>query len=298
MSNTYLQVAFDNFHRLNEQPLNPVNWTPTTGDEGGPLAVVNNACYSGPSLLGGEVWTRQSFSNDQYSYCILGNIQNGEVDIAARISGGFNTNTQNIYYVAAQGFDSTFQLVKLVNGSYTSLGSVPVTFGIGDSVAIECVGSQITGFHNDSVVISVSDSAIPSGSAGLYIYPDTLQTDASVTLFKAGSISSGLPALGTLIGEFSGTSLTTAFYNPYSLDLVQVVNEGGTVVWNLSSSGLTSSFPVNPTSNALIGRYNGSSFSAAFPNPNNLDLLQVVGPGSKVQFFVNGSGFSSNTLVL
>ena len=91
---------------------------------------------------------------------------------------------------------------------------------------------------------------------------------------------------GTLTGVYQGSSYATAFTNPQSLDLIQVINEGGKIVWNLTSTGVAS-----PTGNALLGQYFGSSFAAAFTNPSSLDLIQIVSPvGGNTVNYVDYAG--------
>jgi hypothetical protein len=80
--------------------------------------------------------------------------------------------------------------------------------------------------------------------------------------------------------RLSGKNLAAAVSNPSKLDILQVVNEGGKVVWNLTSAGIGTATvnPAHPTNGALLGQYFGSSFKAAFSNPSNLDVLNVVNP--------------------
>lgn len=92
------------------------------------------------------------------------------------------------------------------------------------------------------------------------------------------------------VGEYGGHSLAEAFFNPHAMDLIQVVNEGGKVVWKLSSSGVESVNPVTSTQTALLGRYEGASFALAFPNPYSKDVFQIIGQGDKIVFWVDSTG--------
>lgn len=96
---------------------------------------------------------------------------------------------------------------------------------------------------------------------------------------------------GTVVGVFSGTSLGAAFTNPQSLDILQVINEGGTVVWNMTSAGVTNTNPASPTATALYQRVFGATLAVAWENLSQLDLLQVVNPsGQSVVFHVDYLG--------
>ena len=92
------------------------------------------------------------------------------------------------------------------------------------------------------------------------------------------------------IGTFGGSSITAAFKNPSQLDIIQVKNEGGDVVWNLTASGSENINPSNPTKGSLY-IYFGASFTQAFgPNPNQFDIMQVVAQGNSVVFRVTADG--------
>lgn len=83
---------------------------------------------------------------------------------------------------------------------------------------------------------------------------------------------------GTMAGVYSGKTFAAAFSNPSQLDILQIRSEGGTIVWNLSATGVASNNPVSPTKKALISRYQAQSVAAAWYNPSQLDILQVVSP--------------------
>ena len=86
-------------------------------------------------------------------------------------------------------------------------------------------------------------------------------------------------------------TLSAAFSNPHSLDLIQVVNKAGKVVWNLTATGSVNINPASPTVDVLLGRYSGATFSEAFAeNPLQYDVFQVVGPGGAGIFHVDYTG--------
>lgn len=96
----------------------------------------------------------------------------------------------------------------------------------------------------------------------------------------------GTIGAGTYFVE--GSTLATAFSNPRNLDLIQVVNNGGKVVWNLTPGGSININPASPSVDALLGRYSGSSFAEAFArNPMQYDVFQVVGPSAAGIFHVD-----------
>jgi len=110
---------------------------------------------------------------------------------------------------------------------------------------------------------------------------------------------------GTVVGQFPGTKTGTAaqivagaFTNPKNLDILQVVNEGGKVVWNLDYAGVASANPAAPSKSngniptALIAQMFGSTLAAAMAsNPGSLDILQITQQqGGKVILYVNAAG--------
>jgi hypothetical protein len=99
----------------------------------------------------------------------------------------------------------------------------------------------------------------------------------------------GSVGAGTYYVEAS--SLVAAFANPHLLDLIQVVDSDGKVVWNLTSTGSVYTNPATPTAGALLGQFRGASFAEAFAdNPMQYDVFQVVGPSGAGIFHVNYKG--------
>ena len=99
----------------------------------------------------------------------------------------------------------------------------------------------------------------------------------------------GSVGAGTYYVEAS--SLGAAFANPRRLDLIQVVNSGGKVVWNLTSTGSAHEDPATPTAGAVLGQFRGASFAEAFAeNPMRYDVLQVVGASGAGIFHVDCTG--------
>lgn len=99
---------------------------------------------------------------------------------------------------------------------------------------------------------------------------------------------------GTVMkGQFFGATLAACFTNPGALDLFQVINSSGKVVWTISSTGVVTTNPSTPTTYSLLAPNYGSSFSNAVGlNPGNLDVLQVVNEGGAVVFHVDSLGNS------
>jgi hypothetical protein len=83
---------------------------------------------------------------------------------------------------------------------------------------------------------------------------------------------------GAIIGQFNGATVAAAFTNPQHLDLIQIIQPNdGSVLFNVDYLGAVHA-GVSPTGQALIGKYNGTSWATAFKNPGHDDLLQVIQP--------------------
>jgi hypothetical protein len=290
LSKVYTQIFSDNFHRANEQPLNTANWTVNTFDSNLQLAVVSDVCESSSSQLDGiEFFTSLPVASNQFVEAVIGQFVSG-LGSAVNLYGRSDLALTNYYYLAVG--NSVLQLDVYINSVQNRLAlvSMPV-INTGDVVRMEMSGSSIIVLYNGVVKISVTNGAVLSGFPGLEIAAAAVQSDTSVTLFKTGGITNSTP--GTIYpGIYEGSSLAAAFANPSGFDLMQVINEGGRVVWNLTAAGIASTNPSRPTANSILGKFSGSSFATAFPNPGQLDLIQVVNEGGGIVFGLNYQGYT------
>lgn len=170
----------DNFNRANGGL--GANWTTITGDSA--PAIASNVVSGG----GGARWSANTFADNQYSEMAPawnGNVP-GQTDEGAvcRCASGAAT-----YYVAVAqtsdngtDFDYSIILYKYISGAQTNLGSAALgTGGGGNSgtlIRLECSGASIKVYtlatHGGSKTqqISVTDSAITSGSVGIKMLID------------------------------------------------------------------------------------------------------------------------------
>lgn len=97
---------------------------------------------------------------------------------------------------------------------------------------------------------------------------------------------------GTVIGQFEGTSWATAFTNFSKQDILQVLNQGGKVVFSIDYLGAAHTNPSTPTPTALYQQNGAASLALAFTNPSGLDLLQISSPGGNIVKYVDHLGVS------
>ena len=93
-----------------------------------------------------------------------------------------------------------------------------------------------------------------------------------------------------LIGRYRGTSIQTAFLNPLQLDLIQIADHGGDVIWKLDSNGTVTQNPTSQTQGTIIGKFLGSNFQNAFYNLDQLDVIQISTFGGGIVWYLNYEG--------
>jgi len=184
----YTTLFIDNFHRPDEQPLDPTKWTVSTvpGDDDD-LAVVNNVCVSvAPAFDGVEAVTGIAVPADQFLVVTIGQfLYNGgsAINLFARST----LDVQTAYYAAL--FNKQVELSVFVAGVETSLGTVALAaINPGDILRLEAFGSLISVLYNDVVLISVTDTTIASGLPVLEVAADTVASDTTARMFATGSI--------------------------------------------------------------------------------------------------------------
>lgn len=297
MGRVYTQLAVDNFQRADENPLTATKWTLTTNGASSNLQIKSHVAVS--TVVGGS----PTPSSMYYTGAVLPNDQYAEMTLGPMATTGILELIARSATTAATGY--LFEQVKQADGSVTLAltgGAIPLQIigsfpgMVGDVVRVECLGQAITFLYNGLVVYSVKDSGNASGVATIGAFPASAPTDTGLIHFAAGSITSSGPSLGTVLGSFNGTSVATAFANPGNLDILQVVNEGGQVIWSLTGAGIASSNPTTFTSKAILGQFEGQFFNTAFPtNSGQLDILQIRGPGGALTFRID---FLGNALTL
>jgi hypothetical protein len=154
--------ATDNFNRANGGI--GANWTQADGTWS---ISSNQVTYT----LGGDseasvVYTNLSFANDQYSQVTIATITNAVSGVIVRGASGANTG----YAFACETVGSgTCFIFKVIAGAATNLVSAgSLGLSNGDVLRLEVHGTALTGFKNGTQVLTITDSAITSGSPGMW----------------------------------------------------------------------------------------------------------------------------------
>lgn len=187
--------------------------------------------------------------------------------------------------------NSPFSVVVAIDAPATQDTEIELTFtGTGSAIGT-LTGTILSG----ETEVTIPDITIDSAGTGDTFTAEAISGDVvtgadSAPFDVTDSAEATHDTVG--IGEFGGNTLAEAFYNPQHMDLIQVINEGGDVVWNLTFDGDTNFNPVSSTRKALVGSYFGESFALAFPNPYSKDVFQVIGQGDNVVFWIDANGES------
>ena len=139
---------------------------PTTG--GGTWIAPNNMTYSSGqaypdsssinTAFHSATYTNVRFSGISFSGT-TGPAQNQPLFIYARANAN-DSASPDCYYVTCNAIPATIVLSKRVGGVATDLGTFAADTANGETVGLQTSGSGIKVYYNDTVVISVIDTAI------------------------------------------------------------------------------------------------------------------------------------------
>lgn len=164
-------------------------FTVASGQVSGTNAAENTAAYSGTAL-----------ANDQWAQVIVAVAGSSTpfMGAAARCSSVANTHYE--FSVGTGGSElGNWFLVSVVSNGRTTLQSGNLgTVNVGDAISLECVGTQITGKYNGTIIANVSDSSIASGFAGMTEFTNDGQALQNFTagIFGSGGVANSLMMMG------------------------------------------------------------------------------------------------------
>jgi Concanavalin A-like lectin/glucanases superfamily len=192
-----MPVFSDNFHRANEEPLNPANWTNVHDASLGAtsaLGVLNNVCVAdATSATGYEVMTGVAISADQYAEATIGAYHNSGSGFSAAVGLAVRGSSSSLgagysWLVFTKSDGSNASTLRLSVGSTILSDHTLATVNPGDIIRVEVVGSTITGKYNGAVIVTATRSDFSSGQPGLEVFWDVTQTDTFVSLFTTGNL--------------------------------------------------------------------------------------------------------------
>src|ERR1700761_5417999 len=222
------------------------NWTTTPGTAAPQIS--GNTLHAGTAnSLNSAYWSASTFGNDQFSQGTLpgSSGSNYGPGLAVRLSGtkgyflwyGNSTNTISLWRM-----DSATSWTQLKTSG--ALTVTPAT----DVWKIQVVGSTISGYQNGNLVVQTTDTAITTGSPGVWLYYAANQIDnwsgGSVTTtgtsYSVGGTVSGLAAGGTVVLEDNGASdLSVTANGAFTIATGQAAGAAYNVTVKTSPAGQT-----------------------------------------------------------
>jgi hypothetical protein len=180
----------DSFTRANSGNLGG-NWTAESGAiSGSPMSIVSNAATpSSGTNNSASFWSANSFTANQWAECIVNGTSNssGVAGVVLRASGG-----DNYYRVVMQpgtsGSNGAFTVAKVVSGVFTDIGggANALTIATGSLMHAEISGTTITVYINGTLVKTITDSSLASGSPGIAAFIGT--HPVNITNWRGGDL--------------------------------------------------------------------------------------------------------------
>lgn len=162
------QLASDNFNRADAGTLG-ANWTTITGFTS--LRVTSNQATTDGDPQGNR-YNAVTWPANQYSQVTLKSFISVGAGKGFGVVARAATGAETAYL--AFGNTSGLELYKVVATVFTQLGTSATVPVVNDLLYIEAKGTAIKVFLNGVQKISVTDSAIASGNAGLFAGDDGL----------------------------------------------------------------------------------------------------------------------------
>jgi hypothetical protein len=180
------RLAFDNFQRSDENPLSGGgNWTTVTGLQS--PQVVGGFCEASSASQCGCFYSGITWPADQYSEAVIAAF-GFALGALVRCASGVKTYYRGIF----NGETGATSLQMLNNGFQTIFGFGPTLSGsVGDQVKLQAQGTTISLFYNGVLQLSVTDSTIASGSAGLNVLQRSTPSDTQISEWDGGDFAAG-----------------------------------------------------------------------------------------------------------
>jgi hypothetical protein len=205
------QLASDNFQRANENPLSDGgNWTKIPGIFESPNQIVSNLCEGTQTNSCGNFYSGITWPNDQYSEFTLATLTTGSLGPVARCSSSAET-----YYrlqLAASGGSQAVGINLMNAGSSSTLGtSSNFSTAVGGILKIQAQGTTISAWYNGAQKLSVTDSTLSSGSAGIYLQPFLSNNSCQISAWDGGSVvtQQAAPTFSPVAGTYTTAQSVT-----------------------------------------------------------------------------------------
>lgn len=187
----------DDFNRADSTDLG-VNWSEAIVD----WSISANQLAPGTTGTGTVRWTQEFASSDNYSQATIANTSGGSLGVFTRASVDLGA------YYLWRSSGTQWDLFKNVGGTFTAIGTYVAAIATNDVAKVEANGSTIKGFVGGIERVSVTDTAITTGTfAGIRTsgsaatrYDDWSGADL------AGAAGQTVSPTGVASGEAFGTA--------------------------------------------------------------------------------------------
>ena len=183
------QWFYDDFNRANENPI-AGNWTGSNGV--GSLELLNNTVrgQTGFSANPTVAYVTESvinFTDDQSAEVVVSDLNiNDFIGPAVRLDSNGDG-----YVIRCDTFEeSSRSIFRLDSGVQTNIGNVTISPSVGDKLKLTAVGTTISAYINNQLIVSVTDSNHSSGQPGMY-YQRSNSGASYMDNFYAQNIVSG-----------------------------------------------------------------------------------------------------------
>ena len=259
----YNQVASDNFTRADGSL--GANWTMNPGSAGSLQIASHKAEPSTTAGTCGNYYSASTFNNDQYSEIAIATLvdSNSFTDAFVRQDAATNTHYGPSFSGGA-GSVHTVGLYQVISGAVKQLGSnTTLTPQLGDKIRVSAVGTDISFFQNEHLLLQETDSGIASGYPALVAANSTAIANSQISLWTGGNVLA-LPA-----NVYSVPDCRVAPAGPNASRNVQ-----GTLIYDVQTSS-------NPAIPPVDSRRAGAPVdSRVSPNiPQNSRTPGTYGPG-------------------
>jgi hypothetical protein len=206
----YTQVVTDTFQRADGGL--GANWTTITGNSA--LQIASHLVEpSAANTNCGAYYSGSSFNNNQYADVVLATLadSNSFLGPEARVDNA-SSNHYAPSFSGAAGTVHNVGLYKAVSGVAYLLGSnTTITPQIGDILRISCVGTDISFFQNEHLLLQETDASLASGFPGVGMFNVTTIANSQISSFVGGNITPFVPpTTGSSSGSMGGLGYLTS----------------------------------------------------------------------------------------
>jgi hypothetical protein len=284
----YTQVATDTFQRANGGL--GANWTTVTGDSA--LQIASHLVEPSASNTNcASYYSGSSFNNNQYADVVIATLadSNSFLGPEARVDNA-SSNHYAASFSGAAGSVHNVGLYKAISGVAYLLGSnTTITPQIGDILRISCVGTDISFFQNEHLLLQETDASLASGFPGVGMFNVTTIANSQISSFVGGnvlySVSGNAGVAGATVSYAGAASGSVTADGSGNYSLPGLANGSYTVTPSLTGYSFSPGNSSQTVSNANITGVNFTASSGAYSQPD----CRVTKPNSATSETVNGT---------